>query len=54
MSFAQILENRIALCGNPVCMGMDPVLDLIPVPGTPEEKIRHFYLRSSKNVSAVA
>jgi len=44
MSFSQFLENRISTCGNPICMGMDPVLDLMPVKGTPEEKIRRFYL----------
>lgn len=45
MTFAQQLEQRIATCGNPVCMGMDPVLELMPVAGaTADEKIRRFYL----------
>lgn len=44
-SFSAQLEQRIATCGNPICMGMDPVLDLMPVAGnTPEDKIRRFYL----------
>lgn len=29
MKFHDRLEQRIAKCGNPVCMGMDPVLKLI-------------------------
>lgn len=44
-TFSASLEQRIALCGNPVCLGMDPVLELMPVPGSsPEDKIRRFYL----------
>lgn len=44
-TFSAALESRIASCGNPVCMGMDPVLELMPVPGSsPEDKIRRFYL----------
>ena len=42
-NFSSFLEKRIAECGNPVCMGMDPVLDLIPLEGTPEEKVKRFY-----------
>ncbi len=41
--FYDRLEQRIAECGNPVCMGMDPVLKLIPLEGTPEDKIKRFY-----------
>ncbi|MBO7414899.1 MAG: orotidine-5'-phosphate decarboxylase [Fibrobacter sp.] len=41
--FYDRLEQRIAACGNPVCMGMDPVLKLIPLEGTPEDKIKRFY-----------
>ena len=41
--FYDRLEQRIATCGNPVCMGMDPVLKLIPLEGTPEDKIKRFY-----------
>ena len=44
LGYAARLENRIAACGNPVCFGMDPVLELMPVEGTPEERIRRFYL----------
>jgi orotidine-5'-phosphate decarboxylase len=42
--YANRLETRIQASGNPICFGMDPVLDLMPVEGTPEEKIRRFYL----------
>ena len=41
--FYDRLEQRIAACGNPVCMGMDPVLKLIPLEGTPEDMIKRFY-----------
>ena len=41
--FYDRLEQRIAACGNPVCMGMDPVLKLIPLEGTPDDKIKRFY-----------
>lgn len=41
--FYDRLEQRIAACGNPVCMGMDPVLKLIPLEGSPEDKIKRFY-----------
>ena len=44
MNFHDRLEQRIAKCGNPVCMGMDPVLKLIPLEGSAEEKIKRFYL----------
>jgi len=43
-SYSHRLESRIEHCGNPVCFGMDPVLELIPVEGTAEERIRVFYL----------
>jgi len=44
LSFADRLEARVAECGNPVCFGMDPVLDLMPVEGSSEERVRRFYL----------
>ena len=43
-NFHECLEQRIAACGNPVCLGMDPVLKLIPLEGSAEEKIKRFYL----------
>ena len=43
-NFHTRLEQRIAQCGNPVCLGMDPVLKLIPLEGSAEEKIKRFYL----------
>lgn len=42
--FALDLEARIAACGNPICMGMDPVLKYIPFSGKAEENIKRFYL----------
>lgn len=43
--FAEQLEQRIVQCGNPVCFGMDPVLELMPVEGADAaEKVRRFYL----------
>lgn len=41
--FHDRLEQRIEKCGNPVCMGMDPVLKLIPLEGSAEDKIKRFY-----------
>ena len=43
-NFHERLEQRIAACGNPICLGMDPVLKLIPLEGSAEEKIKRFYL----------
>jgi orotidine-5'-phosphate decarboxylase len=43
-TFSTKLKARIANCKNPVCMGIDPVLKLIPLEGTPEQKVRNFYL----------
>lgn len=46
MNFHERLEQRVAKCGNPVCMGMDPVMKLIDpcVPaGSAEDKIKRFY-----------
>ena len=46
MNFQARLEERIAKCGNPICLGMDPVLKLID-PCCPddsaEDKIKRFY-----------
>ena len=50
MLFSDRLEARIAECGNPICLGMDPKLSLMPVERrhsqvhTPEDKIRFFYM----------
>lgn len=38
------LEDRITLCGNAICMGLDPVVELMPVNGSIEERLRRFYL----------
>ena len=44
MGFQNTLEARINEVGNPICMGMDPVLDRIPLEGSAEEKIKNFYM----------
>lgn len=44
MSFQQILESRINEIGNPICMGMDPVLKRIPLEGSDESKVEEFYM----------
>ena len=46
MNFHGLLEQRIAKCGNPICLGMDPVLKLIDPccpSGSAEDKIKRFY-----------
>jgi len=44
MSFTSLLESRIQTCKNPVCFGLDPVMQLIPAEAsTPEDKVRKFY-----------
>lgn len=50
MKFSDRLEARIEACGNPICLGMDPKLSLMPVERkhpnatSAEEKIRFFYM----------
>ena len=50
MKFSVRLETRIEACGNPICLGMDPKLSLMPVERkhpnvkSAEEKIRFFYM----------
>ncbi len=50
MKFSDRLEARIQACGNPICLGMDPKLSLMPVErkhanvNSEEEKIRFFYM----------
>ena len=50
MKFSYRLEARIQECGNPICLGMDPKLSLMPVErkhanvNSEEEKIRFFYM----------
>ncbi|MGL1901097.1 MAG: orotidine-5'-phosphate decarboxylase [Fibrobacterales bacterium] len=45
MTFFDSLEQRITTVGNPICMGMDPVLSKIPFEGSsPEETIKTFYM----------
>lgn len=48
--FSNRLEERIAKCGNPICLGMDPKISLMPVErrhsgaNSDEEKIKFFYM----------
>lgn len=50
MKFSDCLEARIRECGNPICLGMDPKLSLMPVERkhgevqSEEEKIKFFYM----------
>lgn len=44
MHFSERLEKRIAHADNPICFGMDPVLERMPAASTPEESVRRFYL----------
>lgn len=49
MKFSDRLESRIQACGNPICLGMDPKLSLMPVERrhavhTDEDRIRFFYM----------
>ena len=44
MAWTESLEKRIQEAKNPICLGIDPVIKLIPAKGnTAEEKIRRFY-----------
>lgn len=50
MNYTEKLEKRIISCGNPICMGMDPVLGKIPLDGEPEYIIREFYMNLLKEM----
>ncbi len=57
--FISQLSKRAKSLGHGICMGMDPVLEKIPLEGKPEEKIRKFYEESlnamvKKNAMPVA
>ncbi|MDB5102846.1 MAG: pyrF [Fibrobacteres bacterium] len=43
MTYQERLLERTRAAGNPVCVGMDPVLGKIPGTGSPEERIKRFY-----------
>lgn len=43
-TFYTRLEHFIAKNGNPICFGLDPVLNRIPLKGSPEDIIRRYYL----------
>ena len=56
MNFQARLEERIAKCGNPICLGMDPVLKLIDPccpDGSAEDKIKRFYSEILENIARV-
>jgi orotidine-5'-phosphate decarboxylase len=50
--FTDRLETRIKNAGNCICMGMDPVLSLIPIEGTPAEVILEFYMKILEEMDA--
>ena len=43
MTYAEKVSARVREAGNPVCVGMDPILKKIPGSGIPEERIKRFY-----------
>lgn len=43
MTYAEKVSARVKEAGNPVCVGMDPVLKKIPGDGPAEERIKRFY-----------
>jgi orotidine-5'-phosphate decarboxylase len=43
MKYREKLKARTEAVSNIICMGMDPVLDRIPLKGSPERIIREFY-----------
>lgn len=43
MNYRDKLHNRTTGVGNAICMGMDPLLNKIPLKGNPAEVIREFY-----------
>jgi orotidine-5'-phosphate decarboxylase len=43
MAYKERLLRRTRAIGNTVCVGMDPVLGRIPMPGSPEERLKAFY-----------
>ena len=44
MNYNQRLSARIQSVNNNICMGMDPVLDRIPLEGSDEYKVEKFYM----------
>lgn len=43
MTYAEKVSARVKQAGNPVCVGMDPVLRKIPGSAPDEERIKRFY-----------
>ena len=44
MNFVESLKQRAEQTGSVVCVGLDPVLERIPISGSVKEKITKFYL----------
>ncbi len=44
MKYHEYLQQRVQKSGNNICMGLDPVLERIPLEGAPEYKIEKFYM----------
>lgn len=44
LSWDKRVEKRISESKNCICMGMDPVMERIPLDGVPEQKLEKFYL----------
>ena len=44
MSYVDLLKEKTDLFGSLISLGMDPVLEKIPLEGTVEEKISNFYV----------
>ncbi len=43
MSYSEKVSARVRKFGNPVCVGLDPILKKIPGEGKAEERIKRFY-----------
>ncbi|MEN9355157.1 MAG: hypothetical protein RL318_2482 [Fibrobacterota bacterium] len=41
---AKRISDRVTTCGNNVCLGLDPVLERIPLSGTPADVVERFCL----------
>ena len=44
MNYTEQLKQHAEQKQSIVCMGLDPVLNKIPIEGTPEQKLTRFYL----------
>ncbi len=44
MKYKEIIKSQCQKSGNSICMGLDPLLNKIPLDSSPEENIKRFYL----------